>query len=171
VPQDEGDCLLAGQPGERRPYPAAFVEGHDRVGDVRGDGSFAAGGLLPGGAPAAGAEMVQCGVRRGDGQPAHRLAGRHRGTPEGQKDLLSHVLGFVAGAEHPGGDPDDPRIGRAEDRFEIGSDAPSSGESRHGTAVLPSGSPGGPGVAVRGQDRRLQRPTGPGELDIFLHIF
>ena len=80
MPQDEGDGLLAGQPGQRGPHAAALVEGHDRVGDVGGDGVAVAGGLLAGGAAAAGAEVVQRGVRRGDGQPAQ--SPRPAGTEE-----------------------------------------------------------------------------------------
>ena len=37
VPQHESDGLLAGQQGQRRPYPAALVAGDDGVGDAGDD--------------------------------------------------------------------------------------------------------------------------------------
>ncbi len=83
--------------------------------------------------------MVQRGVRRGDGQPARRLAGRHRGAPERQEHLLGHVLGLVPGAEHAGGDRDDPRVGGAEDLFEVASDRASSRGNRYCPITLSRG--------------------------------
>jgi hypothetical protein len=138
VAQHERDGLLAGQPGEGGPHTAALVEGDDVVGDV-GDDGIAGGGGLPGGAPAAAAQVVQRGVRGGDREPAGGLGGRHAGPAEGEEDLLGDVLGLVARAEHPGGDPDHARVVGAEHRFQIGAHGPGDRRTRHGDVVLPLG--------------------------------
>jgi hypothetical protein len=126
VPQDKGNSLLTGQLRQCGPYFAALVEGDDRVSSIWGDCITVVGGSFTGGATTSGSEVVQCGVRRGDGQPSQRFTGRHRRAAESQEHFLSHVLGLILGAEYPGGDGDDTWIGTAEDRLEVGSDVPSS---------------------------------------------
>jgi hypothetical protein len=96
VAQHEGDGLRAGEAGQRVAHLPAVVERQDGVGDVGRDRQRAAGRLLVGRAPPAGAQVVQGGVRRGDRQPARRLARRYRGAAERQEDLLRHVLGLAA---------------------------------------------------------------------------
>ena len=149
VPQDQGHGLLAGQAGQCFADAPALVAGDDRVGDIRGDGVAVIGGLFARRAAATGTEVVERGMRHGDGQPAHRLSRRDRGAPEREEGFLSHVLGFVPGAEDAGGDRDDPRVGGAEDVFEVRADArpllrfSSDGRrgwlgwNRHGYGVLP----------------------------------
>lgn len=160
VPQYKGDGLPAGQPRQRRPYPPALIADHDRIGDVGRHPVTPIRGLLTAGATTSGADMVQRRVRRRDRQPAQGLAGRHRGAPERQEHLLSHILGLVPGAEHAGRDGDDPRIGGAEDLFEVSSDGPSllrsrRLRSRHGHPVLPPDPAGHRAVPVTCQgDRR-----------------
>src|SRR3954452_8246010 len=79
VPEDQRGRLLVRQPPERGPDGAALLAGDDGVGDVGDDARAVVGGLLAGGASAAGAEQVERGVGGGDGQPAASLAGGHGG--------------------------------------------------------------------------------------------
>jgi hypothetical protein len=78
-------------------------------------------------------------VRRGDGQPARRLAGRHRGAGEGQEDLLRHVLGLVARPQDPRRDADDAGVRVAEDLLEVVPDRAGSSPHLHGLLASRSG--------------------------------
>src|SRR3954451_7966811 len=75
VPEDQRGRLLVRQPSEGGPDGTAFLAGDDEVGDVGYDGPAVLGGLLAGAATAAGAEQVEGGVGRCDGQPAAGLGG------------------------------------------------------------------------------------------------
>jgi hypothetical protein len=139
VPQDEDDCMLAGEARQRRTHVAALVARHDRVRDIRRDGTAVTCGLLTGRTTPAGAEVVQRSVRGGDTQPSHCLTGGDRGAPERQEHLLGHVLGLTARAEHAGGDGDDPWVGGAKDLLEVASDGASPRRDRNRQIARPLG--------------------------------
>ncbi len=81
-------------------------------------------------------------------QPPASSAGTERAA-EGEEDLLGDVLGLVAGAEHAGGDGDDPRVVAAEDLLEVGPDVVPCPV----TCPRPAQSGAGPRRAARGGAR------------------
>ena len=100
-----------------------------------------------------------------DSQPIASPAGTERAA-EGQEHLLRHVLGLVPGAEHPGGDRDDPRVGGAEDLLEVGPDRSAARWARHRHPLLRAHGdrPGlGRGDSPMSDDVHTRRaPPGPG---------